>query len=66
MTGSDVSRRTKWPVLAWSLAAAVLLVVAAANAHLVYVAVESQPECVAHLKEAGSKAGAFRAAKPAC
>ena len=45
---------------------AVLLVVAAANAHLVYVAVESQPECVAHLKEAGTKAGAFRAAKPAC
>ena len=53
-------------MLAWSLAAAVLLVVAAANAHLVYVAVESQPECVAHLKEAGTKAGAFRAAKPAC
>ena len=66
MTGGDVSRRTRCPLLAWSLAAAVLLVVAAANAHLVYVAVESQPECVAHLKEAGTKAGAFRAAKPAC
>ena len=43
-----------------------LLVVAAANAHLVYVAVASQPDCVAHLKEAGSRAGEFRAAKPAC
>ena len=66
MTGGDVTKRTRWPLLAWSLAAAVLLVVAAANAHLVYVAVDSQPECVAHLKEAGTKAGAFRAAKPAC
>ncbi|WP_343234580.1 hypothetical protein [Microvirga splendida] len=52
--------------MAWSLAAAVLIVVAAANAHLVYVAVASQPDCVAHLKEAGTQAGAFRAAKPAC
>ena len=66
MIGVGATRRTRWPLLAWSLAAAVLLVVAAANAHLVYVAVESQPECVAHLKEAGTKAGAFRAAKPAC
>ncbi|MCG7393209.1 hypothetical protein MHY87_09850 [Microvirga sp. ACRRW] len=66
MTNVAVTKRSRWPVLAWSLAAAVLLVVAAANVHLVYVAVESQPECVAHLKEVGSKAGAFRAAKPAC
>jgi hypothetical protein len=66
MTGGEAPKRTRWPVLAWSLAAAVLLVVAVANAHLVYVAVASQPDCVAHLKEAGSKEGAFRAAKPAC
>ena len=66
MTGGAVTKRAKWPLLAWLLAAAVLLVVAAANAHLVYVAVASQPECVAHLKEAGSKAGEYRAAKPAC
>jgi hypothetical protein len=66
MTGGEAPKRTRWPVLAWSLAAVVLLVVAAANAHLVYVAVESQPDCVAHLKEAGSRAGEFRAAKSAC
>jgi hypothetical protein len=66
MTGVGATKRSKWPFLALSLAAAVLLVVAAANAHLVYVAVESQPDCVAHLKEAGSRAGEFRAAKPAC
>jgi hypothetical protein len=29
------------------------------------VAIQSQPECVAHLKETGS-AGQFMAAKPAC
>ena len=66
MTDGQATRRAKWPFLAWGLAAAVLAVVAAANAHLVYVAVESQPDCVAHLKEAGSRAGEFRAAKPAC
>ena len=66
MTAGSMNKRAKWPLVAWLLVAAVLLVVAAANAHLVYVAVASQPGCVAHLKEAGSKAGAFRAAKSAC
>jgi hypothetical protein len=66
MTEGEAPKRNRWPIVAWSLAAAVLLVVAVANAHLVYVAVASQPDCVAHLKEAGSKEGAFRAAKPAC
>ncbi|MBD2748838.1 hypothetical protein IC232_19295 [Microvirga sp. BT688] len=66
MTGDEAPKRNRWPVMAWGLAAAVLLVVAAANAHLVYVAVASQPDCVAHLKDAGSKTGAFRAAKSAC
>ena len=65
MTG----RSTKFagiPFLAWLLASVALLVVAAANAHIVYVAVASQPECVSHLKQAGSKTGEFRAAKSAC
>ena len=66
MTDGFVAKRAKWRVLAWFLAAGVLLVVVAANAHLVYVAVASQPDCVAHLKEAGSQAGEYRAAKPAC
>lgn len=66
MTGARTKRRIGMPLLGWLLAAGTLLVVAAANAHLVYVAVVSQPDCVAHLKEAGSQAGAYRAAKPAC
>ena len=43
-----------------------VLLFAAANAHLVYVAIASQPDCVAHLKDAGSAPGQFRAAKSAC
>ena len=66
MMADPVTKRAKWPLLAWLLVAAVLLVVAGANAHLVYVAVASQPECVAHLKEAGTQAGEYRAAKSAC
>ena len=66
MTAGPEAKRARWPLLAWFLAAAVLLVVVAANAHLVYVAVASQPDCVAHLKEVGTQAGAYRAAKPAC
>jgi hypothetical protein len=66
MTPASVTRRAKWPLVAWLLAAGTLLVVAGANAHLVYVAVTSQPECVAHRKEAGTQAGAYRAAQPAC
>lgn len=47
------------------LAVAALLVFVAANAHLVYVAVSSQPDCVEHLKTVG-ESGQYRAAKPAC
>jgi hypothetical protein len=38
-----------------------------ANVHLVYVAVSSAPDCVAHIKERGDPAsGGFRAARPSC
>ncbi len=66
MTDGSVAKRVRWPLLAWLLAAGVLLVVVAANAHLVYVAMASHPDCVAHLKEAGTQAGEYRAAMSAC
>lgn len=56
-------RRARW--IAWLIATALVLLFIAANAHLIYVALLSQPDCVAHLKEAGSD-GSFRAAKSAC
>ncbi|MCB9946168.1 MAG: hypothetical protein H6851_21465 [Geminicoccaceae bacterium] len=51
--------------LTWILVPAVLLIFAGANAHLVYVAFHSQPECVEHLKSADGEGG-YRAAKSAC
>lgn len=38
----------------------------AANAHLVMIAIASQPACVEHHKERGDAPGAYRAAKSAC
>jgi hypothetical protein len=42
-----------------------LLLFAGANTHLVYVAFQSQPDCVAHVKDTDGHAG-YRAAKSAC
>lgn len=50
--------------LPWVLVPAGLLLFAGANAHLVYVAFQSQPDCVAHLKSADGDG--YRAAKSAC
>ncbi|MBN9010648.1 MAG: hypothetical protein J0H63_11130 [Rhizobiales bacterium] len=38
---------------------------AAANAHLVWTSVSSEPDCVPHLKDPGA-AGEFRAARSSC
>lgn len=51
------------PALLIGLAAAIFI---GANAHLVYVAVTSEPPCLKHLKEKGARSGEFRAASPAC
>lgn len=45
---------------------AVAALLALANAHLVYVATVSQPDCVAHLKGVSKAPGSYRAARPAC
>lgn len=42
-----------------------VLLFVGANAHLVYVAVASQPDCVAHSKTAGDR-HEYRAARSAC
>ena len=51
--------------LVWVLVSAGLLLFAGANAHLFYVAVQSQPDCVQHVKAAGDGNG-YRAAQSAC
>jgi hypothetical protein len=59
--------RLDWKLLSTLLAAAGLGILIAANAHLVYVAFQSQPDCVPHVKTAGQGEDApFRAARSAC
>jgi hypothetical protein len=53
---------SRW--LPWLIVLSVLLV-AGANAHLVYVAFSSQPDCIPHLKSRDDSRG-FRAAGSAC
>ena len=53
--------RINWRLFSLALVAAGLAVVIGANAHLVRVAFESQPDCVPHLK-----AGTLGAAKSSC
>ena len=63
---SDEAIRTK-PLL-WAAIGAGLLLVLIANAHLVYMAVMSQPECVAHVRqgEGVREQGKFSAARSSC
>jgi hypothetical protein len=53
-------------VVVWAAIGAGLLLLA--NAHLVYTAVMSQPDCVAHIRqgEGASKDGKFSAARSSC
>ena len=52
-------------LLVWVLVSAGVLLVASANAHLVYVAFDSQPECMDHAKTVGD-GQRYRAAGSAC
>ena len=60
----DRRRRSTRRVLVL-VALVIVGVLLAANAHLVYVAFSSQPDCVTHLKGEGEH-GTYRAAKSAC
>ncbi len=67
---SAASRETRASRLNWRLVSALIvaggvLLFSGANAHLVYVALGSQPDCVPHEKTADG-AGTYRAARPAC
>ena len=58
--------RTKTVV--WAAIGVGLLLLLVANSHLVYVAIMSQPECVAHVRqgEGSAKDGRFSAARSSC
>lgn len=50
----------------WLLAGIALGVVIVANAHLVYVAVTTQPDCVPHHTQKSEDGTHYRSAKSAC
>ena len=54
-------------MLVFAAVAIALAVAVLANVHLVYVALRSQPECIAHLKPGTSDAnGTYSAARSSC
>ncbi len=55
------ARATRQKLVIWLAVAAGLILIAGANAHLVYVATTTQPECVAHTRD-----GVSAAAKSSC
>jgi hypothetical protein len=69
-TEAAIAPRAFWrgKSLAIALVAAGLATFTAANAHLLYVAIMSQPDCVPHSKvsRSASPGGLYQAANPAC
>jgi hypothetical protein len=65
--GASITRFTTKPLL-WTMIGAGVLLVLIANSHLVYVAIVSQPECVAHVRqgEGVPKDGKYSAARSSC
>lgn len=58
-------RGPPWRLISILLVGVGLAVLIGANAHLVYVALTSQPDCVPHAKQAGDPR-LYAAAKSAC
>jgi len=57
-------RLADWRLISLLLVAAVIVLVVAANAHLVWVAVTSQPDCVVHTDAADG--GGLQPARRSC
>lgn len=57
--------RLNWRLISALIVTGGVLLFVGANAHLVYVALGSQPDCVPHEK-AGTVEGTYSAAKSAC
>jgi hypothetical protein len=55
-------------LLVWSSVVAGAIIFVAANWHLVHVAINSQPDCVAHVRvgERSGQSGALSAARSSC
>lgn len=64
--GSSPRRAKRGKLIAVLLASAATFLFLAANGHFLYVALKSQPECMAHVKPGVNISGQFSAAKSAC
>mgnify|MGYP001057884645 CR=1 FL=1 len=53
-------------IIGAAITAVIMGIFLAANAHLLYVALQSQPDCVEHEKTGHSTPGQFSAAKSSC
>ena len=62
------TRSTRTRAILWLAIGAGLLLLLTANSQLVYVAITSQPDCVAHVRqgEGSAKDGRFSAARSSC
>jgi len=60
-----MSARVKMQLMIGLVVLAALGIFAAANAHLIWTSVRSQPDCIPHLKVPGQD-GQFRAAESSC
>jgi hypothetical protein len=60
--------RARTRIRVWLVLAFAVAVFIAANAHLIYIAITSQPACVTHLKqgEGAAERGLFTAAQSSC
>jgi len=69
MNGTGATaKQPRTRAILWLAIGAGLLLVLIANSHLVYMAVMSQPDCVAHVRqgEGSAKDGKFSAARSSC
>jgi len=69
MSGAGAAvRQVKSKAILWAAIGAALLLVLIANSHLVSMAIMSQPECVAHVRqgEGAPEQGKFSAARSSC
>jgi hypothetical protein len=62
------TRQIRTKTILWLAIGAGLLLLLIANSHLVYIAITSQPDCVAHVRqgEGSAKDGRFSAARSSC
>jgi hypothetical protein len=66
MTPAESSEKGFWTPRSIAVALGVAVLFVVANAHLVAVSLESQPDCMPHLKTTGESAVGYRAASSAC